>query len=216
MEAAVCERIFEPFFTTRPPGVGTGLGLSVVHGIVAALHGAIGVESTPGVGTCFTLYLPVARAAVKSVSAVPMALPAPKGAIEPHVLYVDDEPALTALIRELLEMDGLQVTTCADARAALSLVREGATAFDVLVTDYNMPGLSGIDLATAVAESHPGLPVIMSSGYFTPELQQQAAALGVRALVNKADLALQLPQLVCDVLNRAQSTDHAAPVSARP
>jgi len=202
MDAALCERIFEPFFTTRPPGVGTGLGLSVVHGIVAALHGAITVQSTPGVGTCFTLYLPVAGSSVRTAPVASRELPAPKAASERHVLYVDDEPALTALICELLEIDGLQVTTCADAREAIARVREGATAFDLLVTDYNMPGLSGIDLATAVAHSHPHLPVIMSSGYFTPELQQQAAALGVRALVNKADLALQLPQLVHDVIQQ--------------
>jgi CheY-like chemotaxis protein len=115
-----------------------------------------------------------------------------------RVLYVDDEPALTAFVRELLGLDGIEVTTCDSAEEALRRLRTDA--FDALISDCNMPGLSGIGLARELARTRPGLPVILSSGFFTPELQREAAALGVRALVNKAELVEELPRLLHDIL----------------
>ena len=117
-----------------------------------------------------------------------------------HVLYVDDEPALRVFVRELLEFEGFEVTVCASAYEALQQLHERAAVFDVVVTDYNMPGHSGLDVAAEVARHRPGLPVIISSGYFTPELQRKAETLGVLALVNKADLVSRLPTLLKSVL----------------
>ena len=202
MNDATRARIFEPFFTTRDPGAGTGLGLSVVHGIIAAHHGAITVDSQPDEGSRFTLYLPVAPTQVQLAPTDSPRISAARAASGLHVMYIDDEPALTALVTELLEAEGLHVTVCGDAREALRHMSDHAEDIDAVVTDYNMPGLSGIDLAAILVREHPNLPVFVSSGYFTPELQQQAASLGVRALMNKTELVNQLPVLLRGLARR--------------
>lgn len=194
MDAATRVHAFEPFFTTREPGTGSGLGLSVVHGIVTALHGAISVVSTPGTGSCFTLFLPQAAvpAAIPSPAAPREACP-PRDAIR-RVLYIDDEAALTAFVRELLESDGIDVTTAASADEALDLLRAHGTMFDAIVSDCNMPERSGLTLVRELAAMRNETPVILSSGLVTSELQRDAAALGVRALINKANLVDELPR----------------------
>jgi len=199
MDGATVARIFEPFFTTRGPGEGTGLGLSVVHGIVAAHHGAIAVDSMPGAGTAIRVYLP---ASAETISEQRTPLPGARRDAGParHVLYIDDEAQLVALARELLELDGLDVIGHSDADSALAALREDPTAFDVVVSDYNMPKLSGLEVARAVAAIRPDLPVIIASGYITPELQQEAAACGVRQLLHKPDIATRLRAVVDEVL----------------
>jgi CheY-like chemotaxis protein len=171
MDAATCERIFEPFFTTKPVGEGTGLGLSVVHGIMESHGGAIVVESRPGVGTTFGLYFPVAPAgAVAAVAPAPVAA---RGHGE-HVLYVDDEQALVEMTSAILEALGYRVTGFTDAWRALEAFRTRAADYDAVVTDLAMPGMPGAELAREIRRLRGDVPIVFTSGYLPPE---EAAAL---------------------------------------
>jgi PAS domain S-box-containing protein len=191
MEAQTLQRIFEPFFTTKPVGIGTGLGLSVAHGILAAHDGAITARSEPGRGSCFTLYLPVAVTASGGESRAPVGdgSPAPAPSRDgSRVLYVDDEEALVFLVRRLLERRGHAVSVFTDPEAAMAAFRAAPDAFDVVVTDFNMPKLSGLDVARIVRELRPDVPIAIASGYVTEELRGQAGPAGVGTLIYKEDL----------------------------
>ena len=188
MAAAVRERIFEPFFTTKPVNEGTGLGLSVVHGIVHAHEGSIEVESAPGHGATFTILLPAACAEAGPARDAP-----PSGAAAPgaagrrrQILYLDDDPALVSLFKRLFERRGYRVSAYTDQHEALAALRADPAAFDLVVTDYNMPGLSGLDVARAVRAIRPGLPVAVASGFVDEALTEQAAGAGVREVLFKA------------------------------
>ncbi|MBI5259120.1 MAG: CHASE domain-containing protein [Burkholderiales bacterium] len=217
MDEATCVRIFEPFFTTKPVGQGTGLGLSVVHGIVAAHEGSITVHSRPGEGTRFDLYFPQ----VAPESATGPAQQA-NAATEPvlsgngeRLLYVDDDPVMVALAEALLVRAGYTVRCFDDARAALSAVRAEPEAFDLVITDYNMPELSGLDVVAGVHAARPGLPVIISSGYLSEDIRAAARRAGVQHLLQKEYTIEQLLPLVRRVLAAAaaqrDATDQPAP-----
>jgi CheY-like chemotaxis protein len=202
MDAVTRARVFEPFFTTRDTGEGTGLGLSVVHGIISAHHGAINVESTPGEGTVFRIHLPVARGVRSSAREPIRVADRQPGKVSGHVLYIDDEPAMALLVQELLSDEGVRVTTATDPGQALELLRRAPQDFDVVITDFNMPVHSGLDVAREVARLRPGLPVIVSSGYVTPELQEAADGALISALINKVETADTLPPMVREILAR--------------
>ncbi|MFA5912849.1 MAG: PAS domain S-box protein [Burkholderiales bacterium] len=188
--AAVRERIFEPFFTTKPVNQSTGLGLSVVHGIVQGHEGAITVASEPGMGTTFMIYLPVADDAAgasdddTSAAAAPPAL---KPGTGQSVLYLDDDDSLVFLVKRLLERRGYRVSAYTDAKEALAALRADSTAFDLVVTDYNMPGMSGLDVAREVRTIRADLPVAVATGFVDEALRVQAGDAGVRELIFKAD-----------------------------
>jgi CheY-like chemotaxis protein len=184
MSTQTLARIFEPFFTTREVGQGTGLGLSVVHGILQNHQGGIDVHSVPGEGSLFTLYFPPTQEpTVAPVAEVACAEPVVgKGR---HVMYVDDDQALVFLIARVLKRKGFAVTTFTDPHEAQAAIKANPKAFDILVTDYNMPGYSGIDLLRQVKQIRPDLPVALASGYVTPELEQSAIREGASALIYK-------------------------------
>jgi signal transduction histidine kinase/CheY-like chemotaxis protein len=192
MDATTLERIFEPFFTTKPPGEGTGLGLSVVHGIVQAHSGAIEVQSALGKGTTFTVYLPVA----KWTGEAPNATWATRAAASvnsdgrnerQHILYLDDDQALASLMKRLLERRGYRVSSFVSQEEALAALRDAPDAFHVVVTDYNMPGMSGLDVARAVRTIRADLPVAVASGFVDVALRENAYQAGVREVIFKAD-----------------------------
>lgn len=192
MDAATLERIFEPFFTTKPPGEGTGLGLSVVHGIVQAHGGAIEVQSALGEGTTFTIYLPVAKwtgEAPNATGATPAAASVISGgrSEQRHILYLDDDTALVSLMKRLLERRGYRVSSFARQEEALAALRAAPEAFDVVVTDYNMPGMSGLDVARAVRTIRADLPVAVASGFVDVALSENADQAGVWEVIFKAD-----------------------------
>jgi PAS domain S-box-containing protein len=199
MDRATRERIFEPFFTTKAVGEGTGLGLAVVHGIVSAHHGAISVESEPGVGTTFHLYFPTSEAAA-FVPAFDSTAPALLRGQGRHVLYVDDDEVMVLMVERLLVRAGFHVTCCADARAAITCVRATPELVDVVVTDFNMPEFSGLDLAEALAKMRPGLPVVISSGYISDDMRERARLAGVHSLLNKQDTLEALVPRIHDAL----------------
>jgi PAS domain S-box-containing protein len=201
MDAATRARIFEPFYTTKPVGQGTGLGLSVVHGIVASHQGRIGVDSTPGAGSCFHVYLPLVPPEAAATGPGALAEAAAGGQGE-HVLVIDDDETMALVVERLLGRAGYRVTTCLHATEGVDLVRRSPEGFDLVVTDYNMPGLSGFDVVRELALARPGLPVVVSSGYVTEAMRAEAQAIGVRALLRKENTIEELAALVRAVIAR--------------
>ncbi|WP_342621181.1 ATP-binding protein [Rhodoferax sp. GW822-FHT02A01] len=195
IDAATLLRIFEPFFTTRQVGQGTGLGLSVVHGIMQTHQGGIDVQSTPGHGSVFHLYFPACSDAA-SATAEPAAAQVAVHGQGRHVMYVDDDQALVFLVERVLRRKGFTVTTFNDPQEAQAALAERAQDFDLLVTDYNMPGYSGLDLLRAVKAIRPDLPVALASGYVTAELEKDAFAAGASALVYKPNDVNELCETV--------------------
>jgi PAS domain S-box-containing protein len=208
MDDATRSRIFEPFFTTKSPGKGTGLGLAVVHGIVAAHGGSIRVDSAPGRGSRFEVRLPLLEpgAVVAESEPAPSAFGSEPalGAESGRVLAIDDDEVMLLLVERLLQRAGYRVTTCRDPRQALALFEAGPDAFAAVVTDYNMPTLSGLDVARAVTRLRPGLPVIVSSGFVDAALAAQAREAGVAELVHKESLHGELAPALARAL-RAQA-----------
>ena len=199
MDEATRARVFEPFFTTKPVGQGTGLGLSVVHGIVASHGGAITVSSAPGQGSRFDLYFPL-LARPSAVSPANVGIPESALSAGGHVAYVDDDPVMVAMVQALLERAGFRVTCFEDPRDAIAAVGAQPNAFDVVITDHNMPVLSGLDVAAALSRLCPGLPVVVSSGYVTEELVTAAKRVGARHVLQKEYTLEQLPGIVHTLL----------------
>jgi len=200
MDNATRERIFEPFFTTKPLGEGTGLGLAVAHGIVRTHQGAITVTSEPGKGSRFDVYLPAVQATIAAPAAAAASapvLPAAAGKGR-HVLYIDDDESLVLLVTRLLLRRGYLVSGHVEPTAALAELKVDPARFDLVVTDYNMPRFSGLDVAREVREIRPDLPVVIASGFITDELQAQASAAGVRSVIFKANAAEEF----CNVVQR--------------
>ena len=199
MDAATRKRMFEPFFTTKPVGEGTGLGLSVVHGIVQAHEGAIVVESEPGKGATFTLYLPPglvqADVATPEEIAVAPTTCAPGGQ---HILYIDDDEALVFLVQRLMARRDCRISGYTSQQEALNVLRTNPAAFDLVVTDFNMPGMSGLDVAREVRTIRADLPVAIASGFVDETLRAQADNAGVRELIFKASAVEDL----CDAFVR--------------
>jgi CheY-like chemotaxis protein len=192
----VLERIFDPFFTTREVGVGTGLGLSLVHGIVTDLGGGIDVESRPGAGTTFTVYLP------RSSS---QALPAkgdeevPQGEGE-TILLVDDEEALVRLGEEMLAELGYEPVGFTSSAAALEAFRESPERFEAVLSDEAMADMSGAELAKAIRALRPDIPIVLMSGYVSPLFAARARAIGVAEVLAKPLVARDIARSLWNAL----------------
>jgi two-component system cell cycle sensor histidine kinase/response regulator CckA len=199
------QRVFEPFFTTKPVGQGTGLGLAVVHGIMRTHLGTVDVRSDPNTGTVFTLYFPVSDLPVAPVAPPPPARAMIQGQGK-HVMYVDDDEALVFLVARVLKRRGFKVSTFTDPRVASATLRQRPMDFDLLVTDYNMPGFSGVDLLREARQIRPELPVALASGYITPEIEKSAVAEGAKALIHKPNDVDEL----CETVQRLLQPTHAA------
>ncbi|NOT28601.1 MAG: PAS domain S-box protein [Acidobacteria bacterium] len=206
MDAETLHRVFEPFFTTKGVGQGTGLGLAVVHGIMADLGGAITAASAQGRGTVFELYFPAATSAPPSPDAAAKPASLPRGSGQ-HILFIDDELALVNLGTRILERHGFRVTGLTGAADAVAAVQANPEAFDLVVTDYNMPRASGVDLAREIVRLRPDLPVMLASGLITDQLQTEAAAAGVRHLLGKPYSATDLCAVIHRILQAGPSTD---------
>jgi CheY-like chemotaxis protein len=194
---AVMERMFDPFFTTKGVGEGTGLGLSLVHGIVAELGGAIGVETSAGKGSKFEIWLPVVGdAETPSIEAPP---PPPRGHGE-TVMIVDDEPALVALATELLTKLGYEPVGFESSGAALQELRAEPQRFDLLLTDEAMPDLTGAALAHEVRRIRADLPILIMTGHGGAQLAQKAAAVGAREVLHKPLRGNDLAEAIARVL----------------
>jgi PAS domain S-box-containing protein len=175
MDEVTLRRVFEPFFTTKPLGMGTGLGLSVVHGIMKAHGGAISVESRPGAGATFRLYFPLPPAV--QVAAPSPAAPSPEHT-RARVLLVDDDAALTFLVQRVLTRAGHEVAPFSDPVLALKAFQARPQDFEVVITDVSMPGMPGPALAARLRAIRPDLPVVMITGYVRAEDVEAARRLG--------------------------------------
>lgn len=182
MDSITLSRIFEPFFTTKPQGQGTGLGLSVVHGIMKGHQGAITAYSQLGKGTVFHLYFPAqTSAAVSEITFIP---PAQRGSGE-RILFVDDEHLLVHLAVEMLSRLGYEVAGFTRPEDALRAFRDGPDLFDLVISDLSMPGMTGPEFARALLETRPNLPVIIATGYIREEDRQSVRGIGIRELLLK-------------------------------
>ncbi len=195
IDATTLGRIFEPFFTTKPPGQGTGLGLSVVHGIVTSHGGTILVDSEPGRGTTFHVYLPASPDDAEPTAAEPALVMAPPGH-GAHILYIDDEAPLVALAVRALTRMGYRVTAETHPAQAIELFRANPRSFDIVITDLNMPGMSGLDVARHVMAIQPDTAVVLLSGYLAAVDLAGSAALGVREVVLKPTSFAELGNVV--------------------
>jgi two-component system, cell cycle sensor histidine kinase and response regulator CckA len=164
MDEATRSHLFEPFFTTKAPGQGTGLGLASVYGIVKQAHGYIEVESSPGTGSVFRIYLPALEAATPAARVSPVTKQVRNDGTE-TILLVEDEPAVRLFAKRLLEDVGYVVLAFADPKVALDAAIGNPGAFDALVTDVVMPTMNGTTLAERITEMRPGLPILFMSGY---------------------------------------------------
>ena len=178
MEPATLARMFEPFFTTKPVGKGTGLGLAVVHGIVQSHGGSIATDSRPGAGTVFHIYLPVHAGAVP--------LPGPLDTVTARraqrgkrILLVDDERPLVHLGETLLTELGYQVEGRTTPAEALAAVRAQPDAYDLVITDFAMPGMNGTELARQIKLIRPGLNIILSTGHAAGLYAEEAGKVGI-------------------------------------
>ncbi len=193
----VMEHLFEPFFTTRSAQSGTGLGLAVVHGVVAEIGGGIDVQSRPGAGARFTLYLRESTDPLPSAEVRPASGAQGNGQ---RLLVLDDEPELVGLLIEILEGLGYTPEGYIDADAALEALRERPRDYAGVITDEAMPGLTGTQLTEALRDFAPGLPVLLLSGYGGALLARRAAEAGVTRIlakpVERAQLARALAELV--------------------
>lgn len=182
MDAATVERIFDPFFTTKARERGTGLGLSMVLGIVQSHQGAVRVRSKPGQGTTFTITLPAVAA---TGTILPVAVTAARSGIGEKIMIVEDEPALGLMMARALTRRGYQPVVFASSQQALEEFRRHARTYRVVVTDFSMPELNGAELISAIRAASPGIPIILASGAADQINDQRARQLGVQVYLCK-------------------------------
>jgi signal transduction histidine kinase/ActR/RegA family two-component response regulator len=201
MDDKTLERAFEPFFTTKPVGEGTGMGLSVVLGVVQVHGGDLQVESAPGQGTKFKVFFPVtadstpAHAETKPDSC--------RGGAE-RILFVDDEKTLVEMAQEMLGKRGYRVTGLTSSLAAMKYIEERAGEIDLLVTDQTMPDISGIELAKAALKIKKDLPVILCTGYSSEINPERATGLGVGRLLMKPYGSREIRAAVREILDKGK------------
>jgi PAS domain S-box-containing protein len=188
MDKSGLERIFEPFYTTKQIGEGTGLGLSVAHGIVVGHGGTVTVDSEPDKGSSFHVYLPCVVADARPVTSTPI----PHAAAHESVLYVEDQEDVAAIGRAMLERLGYNVTVALNGADALKVFRADLDRFDLVVTDQTMPGMTGSDLARALLRIRPDLPIVLMTGSSETVTPESAREAGVRRFVRKPIVTREL------------------------
>jgi CheY-like chemotaxis protein len=209
IDPGLLERIFDPFFSTKAPGRGSGMGLSMVHGIVHEHGGHVVVESDWGRGARFRILLPEHAGAPRTAEN-PDAARVPRVPLQGKVLLVDDEPSVLAVTRETLQSWGLAVEACLAADAAEKAFLQAGGEFDLLVTDQSMPLTTGMDLAARLRQQRPDLPWLLCTGFADADTVARARRLGVRAVLTKPIERDVLRTAVAAVLAERQSVQTPA------
>jgi len=198
MAPAVLERIFDPYFTTKAKGEGTGLGLSVVHGIVKSCGGAITVVSEPGKGTTFQVYLPQTEYRDAEEESAETEL-LPSG--HERILFIDDEEGLVDIGQQMLGRLGYEVVTRTSSIEALELFRAKPDHFDLVLTDMTMPGLTGDSLAKELMKIRPDIPIILCTGFSEKITEEKAKDMGLRAYAMKPFVMRNMAKTIRKVLD---------------
>ncbi|MCP5052782.1 MAG: response regulator [bacterium] len=205
MGPGVVERIFEPYFTTKGPGEGTGMGLSVVHGIVMSHGGEITVESTAGAGTTFRVYLPL----TETVTAPRKALESAVDGGSENILFVDDEKDLVDMGRQMLEKMGYSVTVRTSSIEVLEAFRQTPEKYDLVITDQTMPNMTGAQLTRELIKIRPDIPVILCTGFSETVNKENYKAIGVRAFVLKPIIKNEMAKIIRQVLGKKRKRKKA-------
>ena len=194
------DKIFDPYFTTKKIGEGTGLGLSVVHGIVKKLNGQISVHSESGQGTTFHVFLPLVDT---DQDVVAEARRAPEPGHSEHILIVDDEPPIVKYLSELLTALGYRVTAFTASHDALAFVAGRSDAPELMITDMTMPGICGDELSRRILALMPDLPIIICTGFSDRLDEEKAQAIGIRAYMPKPVTEQQLSESIRRLLRNS-------------
>jgi CheY-like chemotaxis protein len=197
MSPEVRERIFDPYFTTKEQGKGTGMGLSVVHGIVHSYQGASRVSSEPGRGSEFTILLP----RVGGQSPLQREKQAKFKQGNEHILFVDDEAMIADMANKVLTHLGYRVTTRTSSIEALEAFRDHPGEYDLVISDLTMPNMTGDRLAARLLEIRSDIPIILCSGFSSLMAQVRISDTGVRALLNKPLSMRELSATIRSILD---------------
>ncbi|MCD4737131.1 MAG: response regulator [Bacteroidales bacterium] len=198
MDKNLTEKIFDPFFTTKTIGKGTGMGLSVVHGIVTAMGGVIQVNSKPEKGTKFHIYFPMMKSFPEEQ--IPQAKEIIQGGTE-QILLVDDEESIISMEKQMLERLGYHVTSRTSSIEALEAFRDNPDKFDIVITDMAMPNMSGDKLSVELTKMHPDLPILLCTGFSDTMSEEKAASLGIKGFLLKPIVMKDLAQKLREVLD---------------
>jgi signal transduction histidine kinase/ActR/RegA family two-component response regulator len=198
----IIDSIFDPYFTTKAVGEGTGMGLSVVLGIVKSYGGEIGVHSKPGKGSVFEVYLPAIHGETKTITARESDLPMG----DEKILFVDDEPELVLIGKRRLERLGYRVEARSSSQEALDTFRSNPDGFNLVVTDMTMPGMTGAKLAQEILRLRKDMPIILCTGYSRQISEEKALKMGIRAFLMKPLSFTDLAESVRRVLDTKKPT----------
>ena len=197
MSPEIMNQIFDPFFTTKDKSEGTGMGLSLVHGIVQSHGGRIYAESVKGSGSRFDIFFPAIEAVAISENLSEKKIQKGTG----HILFVDDEPFLVDLGKEILQTLGYEVTKSNSSTEALKIFKSHPHNFDIVITDMTMPKMAGDELAKNLISIRPDIPIIMCTGYSDAMTEKEALQLGIRAFIMKPLVIEELADVIRDVKN---------------
>ncbi len=199
MDKSLTKKVFDPFFTTKKKGKGTGMGLSVVHGIVMNMNGAMQVYSEPGKGTEFKVYLPLVNSSSGKQESHQIKKSIP-GGIE-QILLVDDEEAIITMEKMMLERLGYQVTSHTSSIEALEAFRRNPDKFDLVITDMQMPNISGDKLSVELIKIRPDIPILLCTGFSETMSDEEAKSLGIKNFLLKPIFVKDLAQKIRAVLD---------------
>jgi PAS domain S-box-containing protein len=201
MDKQLLAHLFEPFFTTKDIGKGTGLGLASVYGTIKSHNGYIDVESSPGNGSTFTLYLPITMRKQKVEAAPNDPIVSGLG----RILFVDDENFMRDAVREMLTWLGYTVTICADGKEALELFSTDPEIFDLIILDMMMPGINGLECFRQMKKINSKIKVLISTGYSIDDERESMLKEGIIAIIQKPFVSAQLAQAVQDSINTSNN-----------
>jgi two-component system cell cycle sensor histidine kinase/response regulator CckA len=198
MDKNLTDKIFDPFFTTKAIGKGTGMGLSVVHGIVISMNGAIQVYSEPGKGTQFHVYFPIEKKSFEEKNT--QAKEPIQGGTE-QILLVDDEEAILSMEKRMLERLGYQVTSRTSSLEALEAFHDSPDKFDLVITDMAMPNMPGDKLSVELTKIRPDIPILLCTGFSETMSEEKATSLGIKGFLLKPIVMKDLAQKIREVLD---------------
>jgi nitrogen-specific signal transduction histidine kinase/CheY-like chemotaxis protein len=198
------ERIFEPFFTTKEVGKGTGLGLATVHGIVSEMSGKIHVESQPGRGTSFHIFLPMHETYGESTSIEAQNTLLEKNPRKARILVVDDEPQVAEVVAEMLEDLGFETASFTSSVLAFKEVTDNPDKYTLIITDQMMPDMSGLEMTRQLQSIQPDLPVILTSGFSNMLVEEELKVQGIKEYLKKPILFSELQESVFRIINNTE------------